>query len=143
MVSVINIIMKKKLNEKIFIPRDLKENFRMTTNRIVRGKKVFCIEIESSWLLVWVLQVRRSHYWGYTGKKWDLTACFEKRRIVCITICQPLELALSIGLYLQLLAGEEDRTIGGHHSEEALFSSPEELFQTAEQYEQTPFLGSP
>lgn len=50
MVSHINIVTKKKLNEKTLIPREFEEKLGMITNRIMREKKDFCIEIESGWL---------------------------------------------------------------------------------------------
>lgn len=45
MVSTINIISKKNLNEKTIVPEDFEEKYKMTTNTTRRN--VFHIEIES------------------------------------------------------------------------------------------------
>lgn len=98
MVSTINIISKKNLNEKTIVPEDFEEKYKMTTNTTRRN--VFHIEIESGWLSLWVLQVRRSLLWGYTGEVEDLRAYLEQNGEQCITVSQSLELALSTSLHL-------------------------------------------
>lgn len=99
MVATINIITKKNLNEKTIDPEDSEEKYKMNTNTTMR-RNVFHIEIESGWLSLWVLQVRSSLLWGYTGEVEDLKAYLEQNGKQCITVSQSLELALSISLHL-------------------------------------------
>ena len=77
MVSIINIINGKKLNEETIVPGDFEEKFRMISNTTVRIK-VFYIKIESGRLSTWVLLVRSSLPWGNTAEGWHLRAHRER-----------------------------------------------------------------